>query len=343
MQPNPKFSISIPVYNSSVYLERCLKTIANQDYPQELIEILIVDAGSTDNTLDIAKKYTNRIFSNPERLGEYGMKIAVENATGDLLILFAADNGLAGTSWLKDAASVFLAHQELSCLWATMVASQDDPGIMKYYELIQSEPLAQFLNKNLKYYLRYSKEEKFNNRKYKIFRADPERPLCWGANGIVYRLADVKDIFFREGYIGDNEVFQYMLESGRTVVAYSYELPIYHHTVTSVWHWVKKWKRNYTQIFLKTRRQRRIDWFYYGNFRLKMLFWLFYSLFPVFSVLHTFYLALRDKNVYWFYHPLMCFLQTITYLFWTFVLPEGRKTLCDHLRGVKTVKCAPAS
>lgn len=326
----PKFSVSLPVFNSGKYLGRCLKSIYEQDYPQDLIEVLVVDAGSSDNTLEIAGKFGARIFSNPKRLGEYGMQIAVGEATGDLLILFAADNGLCGESWLKKAAALFLKHPDLACLWGKMIASSDDPAIMGYYELIQSEPLAQFLNRNLRGYLKTAKEERLDGLKYRIFDVDPEKPLCWGANGIVYRLSGVRHLFLGESYIGDNEIFQYMVEEGRRRVAYSSDLNIYHHTVTSVWHWVKKWKRNYTQIFLKTRHERRIDWFYQGNFKLKMSLWLIYSLVPVFSLIHSLYLMIRDRDWHWIYHPLMCFLQTITYIYWTLVLPEGRKALVEH-------------
>lgn len=326
-----KFSISLPVFNSAEYLEGCLKTIYEQDYPRELIECLVVDGGSSDNTLDIAERYPVKIFDNPKKLGEYGMQIAVRNATGDLLVLFAADNGLAGKDWLKKASNIFLKHSDLSCLWGRMVAARNDPPIMRYYGLIQSEPLAQFLNRNLEFYLREAREEELDGLRYKVFNVDPKIPLCWGANGIVYRLKDVRDLFLGERYIGDNEIFQYMVEKKHNLVAYSFDLNIYHHTVKSVWHWVKKWKRNYTQIFLETRHQRRIDWFYYGHFKLKMFFWLIYSLIPIFSIAHSLYRVIKDKNPYWFYHPIMCFLQTSTYLYWTLVLPEGRKSLIEHI------------
>ncbi|MCU0666111.1 MAG: glycosyltransferase [Candidatus Omnitrophica bacterium] len=328
---NIKISVSIPVYNSSKYLELCLKTIFDQDYPPDLIEVLVVDGGSCDNTLDIARKYKTIILNNSKRLGEYGMRIAIENATGDLVVIFAADNGLVGKNWLKDVAEGFSKYPDLSCVWGKMVAAKQDPMIMRYYELIQSEPLAQFLNRNLDAYLKKASVEIINARNYKIFDVDPCRPLCWGANGIVYRLKDVKHLFLGEKYIGDNEVFQRMVESGKNKVAYSYDLNIYHHTVDSIWHWVKKWKRNYTQIFLETRHERRIDWFYCGNFRLKMFFWLIYSLVPVFSFVHSLYLMIRDRNIYWLFHPLMCFLQTVTYLFWTFALPKGRRSLFEHI------------
>ena len=326
-----KFTFSVPTLNTEKYLEACLESISSQDYPKEKIEIIIADAGSLDQTLAIAKRYTNLIFENKLKLGEYGTKIAIEKASGDLFVVFAADNGLVARDWLKKVSGIFQKHQDLSCVWGKMIAAKNDPQIMHYYELIQSEPLARFLNHNLEFYFKRAKEESLDSLKYKTFSVDPKRPLCWGANGIVYKLRDVKELFLSENYIGDNEIFQYMVENGSNKVAYSRDLNIYHHTVISVANWVKKWKRNFTQIFLKTKHVRRIDWFYYGHFRLKMFFWLIYSLIPVFSIIHSVYLMFRDRNIYWLYHPLMCFLQTVTYVYWTLALPEGRKNLLEHV------------
>jgi len=54
-----KVSIIIPVYNSQQYLEECIESAINQTYPN--IEIIAVDDGSTDNSLKILKKYSNKI------------------------------------------------------------------------------------------------------------------------------------------------------------------------------------------------------------------------------------------------------------------------------------------
>lgn len=63
---NPKVSIIVPTKNSSGTLILCLNSIKNQTYKN--IEIIVVDNFSDDNTLDIAKNFTNSIFSvNPER------------------------------------------------------------------------------------------------------------------------------------------------------------------------------------------------------------------------------------------------------------------------------------
>ena len=51
----PLISIIIPVYNSSKYLRKCLDSIVFQTL--ENIEAIIIDDGSTDNSLQIAKEY----------------------------------------------------------------------------------------------------------------------------------------------------------------------------------------------------------------------------------------------------------------------------------------------
>ena len=52
-------SIIIPVYNSERYLEECLDSVISQTY--ENIEIIAIDDGSTDSSLELLKKYSNKI------------------------------------------------------------------------------------------------------------------------------------------------------------------------------------------------------------------------------------------------------------------------------------------
>lgn len=51
-------SVVVPVYNVEKYLDRCLDSIVNQSY--ERIEIILVNDGSTDSSLDICKSYKNK-------------------------------------------------------------------------------------------------------------------------------------------------------------------------------------------------------------------------------------------------------------------------------------------
>ena len=78
-----KISVIIPIYNSEKYLKRCLDSIINQTIRE--LEIICVDDGSTDNSLQTLNKYSKRdnriIIINRENLGvsaarNAGLKIA---------------------------------------------------------------------------------------------------------------------------------------------------------------------------------------------------------------------------------------------------------------------------
>ena len=58
MRAYPKISVIVPIYNVEKYLEKCLGSIINQTYKN--LEIICVNDGSTDNSLEILKKYSNQ-------------------------------------------------------------------------------------------------------------------------------------------------------------------------------------------------------------------------------------------------------------------------------------------
>jgi len=51
-----KFSFVIPAYNSGKYIKPCLNSIFKIDYPKKDYEVIIVDGGSKDKTLEIIKQ-----------------------------------------------------------------------------------------------------------------------------------------------------------------------------------------------------------------------------------------------------------------------------------------------
>lgn len=83
------FSIIIPVYNTDLYLNKCLDTLVNQSYND--FEVILINDGSTDGSVKIIEKYiskTNNIkielHRNPENLGCGGAKRkCIEISRGD--------------------------------------------------------------------------------------------------------------------------------------------------------------------------------------------------------------------------------------------------------------------
>lgn len=84
----PLVSVIIPTKNSSRTLDKCLKSIQDQTYPN--IEIILVDNNSTDNTKEIARKFTDKVYNKgPERSSQrnYGAK----KAKGEYLLIHDSD------------------------------------------------------------------------------------------------------------------------------------------------------------------------------------------------------------------------------------------------------------
>jgi glycosyltransferase involved in cell wall biosynthesis len=88
MDEAPLVSIIVPTKNSERFLDRCLSSLVNQTYRN--IEIIVVDNYSTDRTIEIAKKYTNKIFQfGPERSAQ--VNFGSRKASGDYLYKVDSD------------------------------------------------------------------------------------------------------------------------------------------------------------------------------------------------------------------------------------------------------------
>lgn len=93
--PHPKFSIITVTYNAGKVLEDTIQSVVFQTYRN--VEYIIVDGGSTDNTLDVAHKYQERIskvISEPDKGLYDAMNKGIRMATGDYLCFLNAGDEL---------------------------------------------------------------------------------------------------------------------------------------------------------------------------------------------------------------------------------------------------------
>lgn len=86
-----KVSVIITTKNEEKNIESCILSIKNQSYPANLIELIVVDNNSSDNTKQISSKYTDLIFDKgPERSAQrnFGM---INRSSGSYVMFVDAD------------------------------------------------------------------------------------------------------------------------------------------------------------------------------------------------------------------------------------------------------------
>lgn len=98
----PKISIVTPTYNQGQYIEETILSIINQNYPN--LEYIIIDGGSTDNTIEIIKKYEKYLTyweSKPDNGQAHAINKGLKLATGDIFQWINSDDYLEKGVLLK--------------------------------------------------------------------------------------------------------------------------------------------------------------------------------------------------------------------------------------------------
>lgn len=91
-----RFSIIIPLYNCAEYIQECIDSILENGYDNNLLQIIVINDGSTDESLLKLKKYKNKISVHSKDNGNWGSVVNyVKNKvalTGDYITILDADD-----------------------------------------------------------------------------------------------------------------------------------------------------------------------------------------------------------------------------------------------------------
>ena len=112
MVTNPLVTVITVCYNSADSLERALKSVAMQNWPK--VEHIVIDGGSTDDTLSILERYQNHlahVVSEPDKGIYDAMNKGLDRASGDVVCFLNADDQYASSHVLSLVAKQMQAHE----------------------------------------------------------------------------------------------------------------------------------------------------------------------------------------------------------------------------------------
>ena len=129
-----KVSITIPVFND-MRVGRALDSVLSQQHEHEL-ELIVIDAGSTDGTLEVLERYRKRIavlVSEPDRGIYDGMNKGVGLATGDVVGILNADDRYSDPLVLRDVMDAF-SREEVDACYGDLVYTNEADETVRYWK-----------------------------------------------------------------------------------------------------------------------------------------------------------------------------------------------------------------
>ncbi len=312
-------SILIPTLNAANVLEGCLQSIAFQNYPADLIEIVVADGGSTDNTLEIAKKYGAKIIENKLKTGEAGKAAALKVAKNDLIAFIDSDNILPDPNWLNEMITPLeesptsLGSEPWSYTWR-----REDGFITRYCALLgMNDPLVHFLGNYDRLNLLTGKwtempHKEIDKGTYIVTTFDKSGLPTIGANGTLFRKNYIKK-YENLDYLFDIDLLKQQIDKTGSVEFIKVKNGIIHlYCGSSIAKFALKQKRRVTDfLYYRKTSKRSYNWENFNNQRL-VKFCLYTALvLPV--VFQSIVGYSRKPDIAWFFHPLACCITLVIY------------------------------
>lgn len=309
----PLVSFVIASYNAQKHIEKCLSSIEKQAYPREKIEILVVDGGSNDMTLDIAKRFSTKVINNPNRIAEFAKSIGIQQANGKYIVILDADNEIVQEDWLLKNVLPLENDSSIVGMDSVFLVKDDDFLVNRYCALLGLEdPIVRYMAD----LARNSDIEEYSS--YAVYKVKKGRFPIFGSNGFIWRKSIFEEI---GGFIPRYDEAEFcikVIENGFNRIGFVKEVGIYHHHVENIGQFIGKRIRRGKEFMsrkLMTKDSRKTE---AGVWLDKYSKWEFFkSVFLYATIIYSTSECikgyLRDRDSAWFLHPLLSFFTVASY------------------------------
>lgn len=324
----PKVSIVIATFNSEKVLPRTLKAISRQTYPHNKIEVLVIDGGSTDSTLQLAESNKCIVYPNPYTDPVNAKLIGFSKASGKYIITIDHDEVMDNRDSIK--LKVFALERNPNCKVALCSGYKrpDNYPLLNQYISEFGDPFSLFIyrfSKGYKYFERILRQKfcvtKEKNEYFIISFNNLEVPvifeLCCMGTMINREYFSSFPKAFSDGAVFTH-LFYHMIGEGVYNIVVIKEDPLTHYSVDSLKAYLPKLK---WRIINNIHYDHQGDNGYSGREKLqpqikyKKYFFPIYSFTLFFPLCDSVYYTLTRRNCIFLLHWLFCIYVTCQILY----------------------------
>ena len=145
----PFVSVIIPVRNRPDDIAACLQTLKELAYPDDKLEIIVVDDASADQTPDVVSRFPVRLIPlKQHKQASHCRNLAARHARGDILAFIDSDC-LAGSAWLRELVPAFKDAQ-LGALGGVVDSYFNENGLDRYEKVKSSLSVSSWFKRSQK-------------------------------------------------------------------------------------------------------------------------------------------------------------------------------------------------
>lgn len=329
----PLISVIIATFNSSKLLPRTLTALVNQTYPRDRMEILMVDGGSTDDTLGIAEKYGCIVINNPETEPVHAKLLGIQNAKGKYLMTLDHDEVLVNPNSIEKRIGLLEDYPACKVAFCSGYKRPDDYPLLNEYISEFGDPFSLFMfnfskgyvfhERGLKKICEVEKEENdFILVSFEHTKLLPIIELCCLAT-----IVNIEWFKIHSNVSSDSRdmahLFYIMLSLGYSKTVMLKHDPLVHYSADSMKAYFPKLKwriRNNIHFVDKGENGFAGRQKYIGYSKYKKFLFIPYTVFVPCCFIHGIYLSVTRKNPVYLLHPFLCW-----YVLIQIVLEYGKK------------------
>lgn len=316
-------SIVIPTLNEELNLERCLSSIFKQKFNGR-IEVLVIDGGSTDRTLEIAKKFKVKFLKNPIKDAESAKLIGLQKSKSNYFMILDADMDFSGNNYLNKLSKPLKEDPRIIGAFGKYVSYPTDSFLSRYISLdiIQRDPLFRFLTVDPENVLK----EKRNG--YWLCEYSDQKIVPNGFS--IYRRQQLIDLKLDKRHkFMELDTLSILVKNGFKYFAFVPTAKLHHPFLKDLKMLIHKRIRNLKTQFFNQLDKREFTWINFERKRdiFKIFLWIVYANSIILPTIVGFWRMFRYKTLIALYEPIFTWVTTNLIIVVFLTEKEGRKLM----------------